>query len=571
MVALPIRLTLIQLIRLFVCFFIMNHSGLCHAGLTGRSFFSPRPQSCNTVFDIVGWQDYINRCANGCFYTACAATVAYTNTFKPAQIAEYFFGADKLTFSGSASPLRGPNDILADYFGLPVDYNSSVVFSPSAKTALCDFAWYCGLDGWAEGSYVRVHAPLVYTTFNFDMCETIQNAGTSPYPAGYMAANALDRSLLNASVRQAFQGSKAVGDIQPLSAGLITGAHHKVGLSEIEIVMGYNPVLAPQHHFGFNVRLACPTGTTSKSRYVFEPVIGNGGHWQLGIGFTGHAIFYDNPDTCKRFGVYADATISHLFSSRQRRSFDIDGAGVFSRYVLLEKMVAPAPVGLSLTSSFVPAANQYQRELIPAVNVTSLFADISVAIQADFAIKMAYWYKNMSIDIGYNAWARTAEDICNREKFPAGVYALKGDALVYGFDMVDALFVPLNATESRSTIQAGQGIPNTTLENMNVDNAQAAFFNTNPLYATTAALDSVRGSLQAILLKNCDLHDLSGVSPTAITHKFFVHLSYDFKPVCYVFVPYAGLGASVEIDGSDTKTRSGFSQWAVWLKAGFAC
>lgn len=544
----------------------------CQAGLTGRSFFSPRSQSCDTVLDLVGWQEYINRCTTDCCYTAFATTVEYSQTFHPEKTAQYFFGTDKLLFSGSAVPLRGQNDILADYFGLPPDFASIVVFGPQANIGFVDLAWFCGLDRWVEKSYFRAHAPLVYVDFNPGMCEAIQQPGTQGYVAGYMGPQALERRSLYGSVSQALQGTmSAIGDIQPLKEGLVTGSHRKVALSEIELVLGYNPVLAPQHHFGFNLRVACPTGTRSKGHYFFEPVVGNGAHWQLGIGFTGHAIFYENVDTCKRFGVYADANICHLFASRQRRSFDLDRAGVFSRYALLEKMVTPAPVGLSLGSLFTPADNQYDRVLLQAINVTTLPADIAVAVQADFTIKCAYWYKNMSVDIGYNAWARTAETISNREQFPAYTYALKGDAQVYGFDLVNNGFIPLNATENSSTIQNGQGTLNADLENRNVDNAQPAFYNGNPLYTSSTGLDTIRGSLQAILLHNCDINDISGLSPAAVTHRFFVHLSYDFTPARTFVIPYAGLGASVEIDGTDAKTRSSFSKWAVWIKGGFAC
>lgn len=541
----------------------------CSAALSGRSFFSPRSQSVDAVRDLVGWQDFINRAVDSCCtYHATAITGMYTSMFHPEKTAQYFFGTNTLVFSGSDYPVRGADDILADYFGLPTDFHSLVVFEPRVRTATVDLAWYYGLDAWVHGAYVRIHAPLVYTKWTMNLCERIQERGSNSYPAGYMAPIALARDQLNTSVREAFLGLKTIGDIQPIRYGLITDSHARTRLSDIQFVVGYNPVLDRLHHFGLNARVYAPTGNRAQGRYFFEPIVGNGGHWEIGIGLTGHGIFYQNCHENGGFGLYADANFTHLCAARQKRSFDLDGGGVFSRYMLLERM-GDADPGLTLGAAHVPAEKQYQGTLIPAINVTTLCVDIASAVQVDFAIKASCWYKNFSIDVGYNGWARTKEYITQRHCFPADTFAVKGDALVYGFDQVSGSFRAINATESRATIQAGQGAGNATLENMNVDNPQAAFFNGNELFSSSAALDSVRGSAQAILLGNCDINDFSGLSPFALTHRFFVHVSHDWCRQCVT--PYFGIGASVEIDGSDKKTRSAFSQWAVWVKTGFAC
>jgi hypothetical protein len=552
-----------------IIFFVLLMTMQSLVGLSGRSFFSPRSQSVDAVRDIIGWQEYINRCDTGCSYYATAATLEYARMFHPEKTAQYFFGTNTLVFSGSTYPVRDSNDILADYFGLPTDFHSIVVFTPRVRTAQLDLGWYYGNDTYVRNAYIRIHAPLVATSWAMNLCEVIQNEGSADYPAGYMAATAIPRSAQNSSVTQVLAGGRTVGDIQPIRHGLICGTHTKVAISDIQMVIGYNPVCGQGHHFGLNLRVSAPTGNHSNGHLFFEPIVGNGGHWECGVGFTGHGIFYENCQEDTQFGLYADANFTHLFSSRQRRSFDIDGAGAFSRYMLLERMAASAP-GLSLGANHDPAQNQYQRSLIPAINVTTLCADIAIAVQADFAIKAAYWHGSWSVDIGYNAWARTKEYVTWRQKFPSQSFALKGDALVYGFDQVSAQFIPLNATESQATIESGQGTGNATFENMNVDNAQVAFFNGNELFVTSAAVDAVRGSDQAILLHNCDINDLSGLSPLALTHKFFVHVAYDGDAGCR-FTPFVGCGASVEMDGSDRKTRSAFSQWAIWLKAGFAC
>lgn len=556
--------------RIILCIVLLGTIQRCSAVLFGRSFLSPRSQSVDAARDLVGWQDFINLYQpDRSAYQATAITPMYASMFHSEKTAEYFFGTNTLLFSGSAYPVRGSDDILADYFGLPTDFHSRVVFEPSVHTTSVDLAWYYGLDAYLQGAYLRVHAPVVRTTWAMDLCEQIESSGTNPYPAGYMASTVVNRSQMNASVREALSGSKSVGDIEAIRYGLVTGAHTRVGLSDIQLVAGYNHVLGGLHHFGLNMRLSIPTGSHAQGHYFFEPIVGNGGHWELGLGLTGHGILYENCEGDGRFGLYADANFTHLFSSHQRRSFDLDGSGTLSRYILLERM-AEADPGLTLSTAGIPAEKQYQGQLVPAINATTLCADIAVALQIDCALKAACWYKNLSIDIGYNGWARTKEYITDRQQFPSGTFAVKGDALVYGFDQVTNAFIAINGTESRATMQGGQGLGNSTLENINVNNPQPAFFDGNELFSSTAALESVRGSAPALLLHTCDINDYSGLAPATLTHRFFVHLSYEW-PAATCCTPYIGGGASVEMDGSDKKTRSALSQWAVWLKAGFAC
>ena len=51
-----------------------------------------------------------------------------------------------INISGSAIANRGANDWLADYFGLPRDFQSTVIFKPTISNYILDFSFYAGLD-----------------------------------------------------------------------------------------------------------------------------------------------------------------------------------------------------------------------------------------------------------------------------------------------------------------------------------------------------------------------------------------------------------------------------------------
>ena len=115
-------------------------------------------------------------------------------------------------------------------------------------------------------------------------------------------------------------------------------------LAEIRFVLGYNFLNDEDgdYHLGLGIYVAAPTGTrvgdqddcSGKGRYLFEPIVGNGKHWELGAQVTAHHIWWRSEDEDKSFGLYLEANITHLFAASQIRCFDLCSAGSNSRYML---------------------------------------------------------------------------------------------------------------------------------------------------------------------------------------------------------------------------------------------
>src|SRR5579863_1785829 len=150
-------------------------------GFGNSTIFIPRSQSVNAARDLVGWQRDINQFEAGDYYWTSAVTLQYDRTFQSSRINQYLFQNDSLTFTGSRVATRNPQtDILADYFGLPGDFESTVCFAPRITNVQVDFANYVGLDRIWKGLYFRWHTPLVNTKWSMNMTETVVNAG-APY------------------------------------------------------------------------------------------------------------------------------------------------------------------------------------------------------------------------------------------------------------------------------------------------------------------------------------------------------------------------------------------------------
>lgn len=174
----------------------------CSVSLALPTYFSIRSQGENGVRGLVGagWNTYINLADQEDNYGNIAIVPEYTRSFRPYQIAECLFGnrcgdlscddkCYRINISGTQVENRKTSDLLADYFGLPTDYKSYVTFEPRIENFLVDFYLYFGLDRWCKGAYFKVHAPVVYSRWDLNMCEHIENPGKNNHWPGYFNDN----------------------------------------------------------------------------------------------------------------------------------------------------------------------------------------------------------------------------------------------------------------------------------------------------------------------------------------------------------------------------------------------
>lgn len=572
---------------------LMSTSGLSAFG--NKTLVVPRSQSVDAARELVGWEREINKfCAD--YYWSLSFAPVYTRSLRNEQIINYLFdGHSQFVFSGSRVPNRGKNDILADYFGLAPDFESSIVFEPRITNFIFDIDWYVGLDRVYKGLYLRVHAPIVYAKWDLHMDECIMNQGTMFYPAGYMGQTQVPNNQLVDSVQQALQGTRNMnGELQPLTFGnmsiplaygKIVGRQELTRVSDVQLVAGWNIWADDWYHAGFNIRTSLPSGNVPCGVFLFEPLVGNGGHWEFGVGFTGHVQVWSCRESEQSLSLYCDANLTHLFTVQQRRSFEFQRNGPGSRYMLLEEIRSGSD-DLFLGVGGPPSPVQYNGLLIPAINLTTLKANISVPAQLDAVIKIGYVHGSYEFDVGYELWMRSREKLACRDRF-AGTFAFKGDAQIYGFTPAD-LPIALGATEHDATLHGGQGITNFSAgayyQNLNVDSPVQAtspgtLYQLNTADAATLSIPQllVQTSNPSIVLTDADIANCSALSPTAITHKLFIHINNRWQEQrylkeCIKVTPFLGIGAFVECAQTGTRQCPGgaFSQWGIIIKGGLS-
>ncbi len=583
-------------------------------------YLNYRSQSSNTALELSGWAHHVNIPSDGQAYGTVAISPGYSRSFKSNKMLNCLFGdslVDDATcinkkvinISGRQTLRRDQRDWLADYFYLPSDYKSTLEFTPRISNIFVDFNWYAGLDKWVEGLYFRIHAPLVRAKWDLQFNEKDTTEGTKAYPAGYFNATndhsgsgnvdgILRTNLLNNAVEY-FKG-ETITDPNPTTAQIVTYqglkfakiekcSKSKTALSDIEMALGWNYINKEDYHLGLNVRIVVPTGNRPKAEFLFEPMVGNGHHFGFGGGLTAHKTLWRNNEENQSVGVYLDANATHLFKTRQKRTFDIKGKDM-SRYMLATKL--GTPVSNNLQGSGTAPNAQFANEIAPVANISTADVNVTIGVVGDLTAMLNFEWCNFNWDIGYNFWGRTCEKIKFRcLPFQDNEWALKGDAHVYGFDdSANQNWVALSATQSQATIFTGKNLPaagttsptSVQLANPNIDNGAAATGDSsggttpNPLNNAAGGAQT-NTSVDPIFLdpSECGDLDITGAKTKGTSHKIFTHLSYNWLE-SETWVPYVGIGGAAEFGSGNTFTcedncrcpNCSLTQWQVWARIG---
>ena len=495
-------------------------------GINGISFFSPRPQNVNAAREIAGWHPHIHQFDAKKSYVVFALTSAYNQSVRPKRIVRALFNTETIRISGSQVANRGPNDILADLFGLSPAFASTVTLKPLIRSIVVDAALYIGLDSWVKGLYFRAHAPAAWTKWNLQLKEDIFNNGqATPFPSGYMAVGTVIAPVT--AFKDAIKGDTSFGQVQGLSFGKIDGAQAKGGLADIHCALGWNFILRENGHAGLNIFFSAPTGSRPKSQFLFEPIIGHVKHWAFGLGFTGHVIVWEK-DADQELGFFADVNIAHLFRAKQKRSFDLTSNGFGSRYLLLKEF--------DRTGAFTGTVT-------PAINKTTLNCTVRSDVMADIVLMFGYTLKGLVFDIGYNGWIRSKEKITLKESIEENRFGIKGIQNV----IEPITNLPDNSTESTATFMGND----------------------------FADRKAVADELSPVFIATNDINVKSAASPLLITHKVFFHLGNAWHELDHhEWVPFVGIGGEIEFEGINERNtaqpdKTTMGQWGIWLKGGF--
>lgn len=470
----------------------------------GRSFFEPRSQLADLGRNFSGLAHliFLDTCS---FNWQFNVVPEYSTSSSGNKIGTYLFfnGANAMLFASNTDP---QTDVFAQNFLLNDQFKGTAEVEPRVSNALVTFDLYLGLDNVTRGLYFRVLTQAGQTRWNAKLED-----GDNTNPGTFIAANALGNSTDTpapyTSITAAWNGDLPFFDVkQPLQYARLNGSQKHSGLTNIECIFGYNVVKSDCYYFGFNICAIIPTGNAPTGKYLFEPVLGNGNHFQLGGGVTWHRQIWTHH--CHKLDCYIQGNVYHIFNATQHRTFDLLRNGIGSRYLLFKKF---------------DGSGNYTGEIVRGPNILTLKAHVKNNIEGQAMFMLDYQHGGFTVDVGYNLWGRTNDRITLLEEIPSRIYGIAGTT---------GTGAGANETASLTTISG---------EHANEPDA------VNQYIATV------------------DLDLKSAEHPGCFSHSFFGHLGYVWEG-CHAS-PFIGIGGQIEFPD---KTDTALKLVHIWGKIGVA-
>lgn len=179
-------------------------------------------------------------------------------------------------------------------------------------------------------------------------------------------------------------------------------------IADIHLQLGYDFYKHDDKHFGLYIKAVLPTGTKLDDTWaqaLFNPIVGNRNHFELGGGMTGHLQLWECDESS--FNGYVDAYITHMFKASQTRTYDLDGLPM-SRYATVKVLspnqnASPATPNMPTSyTSITSAGDAYAYEGLARLgDVNTVSQDVSVNVRGEAILDLIYSYKNWEFGAGY--------------------------------------------------------------------------------------------------------------------------------------------------------------------------
>lgn len=568
-----------------------------------QSIFLPRPQGLNSA---ALFNPYIYRCGcnwncNNCecnshlnclngncknkcsckpnYFNNCCENFRFNNffdvgyrfnqTLNSKKIATGLFSNDNLLFQGSLVTGRSDNAIVADFFGLSPAYSGNLIFKPQIIENCVDFRLRRQLTKctWFElaTTLVRSKWDLQIKTAKETTDNNLIKIGLTPNFPLYMSA---DGNNFATNLKQVLGGNFTFGDMtKKWDYGKFNlDPKVKTGIANLDLILGLDMFICSNSHLSIFGKVVAPTGTKldrKYAEYIFNPVIGNGHHWEVGAGLDAHLDLFSYDQRC--LSIYLTGSITHLFKTKQWRTFDFTKHGPLSRYMLLKELIP-------LDDPSDPRKYDYAGSLINAVNYTTREIVSSFDMQGDVTLQLVYKKCGWALGAGYNCYGRSKENLKKSKNFINAIdtkfFGIKGNTgAYYQHNIGGGVFetLPLNAIQTNSPSLTMTTLPEDSFgfpaSNQEVDNS----FLLEPITDLTWDNLTPAESLPPIILNAKDNTLFNIVPyPRQIIHKLFAHINYQWDDNCYH--PYIGIYGECDFIGKHQYSTP--REWGILIRGG---
>lgn len=429
---------------------------------------------------------------------------------------------DELGFTLNGATTRGDVELYLN------EYSSTIRLSPTFSSYGFLLQSHVNLDQWIKRLWFSVDIPFMQVEtatnpFEFDMnnAVTTRSALADFIIKDTSAASDDVKRHERATLEQSLSALEAFNNPRWCYGKIACGTRKLAGFADIQLKLGYDALRFKAFRLHPYVRASVPTSPKPTAQYLFEPVLGNAGHWGVGAGiFTDLAFARGN-----KFNMAISLGIDYLYviGADERRSMDLVNNGDWSRYLLVID-----------THNEV---NPVTRTLYPGINFFTRKVHVKPNHDVNALGSLRMGFGKFFMEAGYNLWVKSAEDVCLKDPLPQGI-AIAGTH--FGArDPEEAFEI---RTFSKATIRSHIA---------------------SPAASTGIATDAGHTEDNAnhpVVLTSADLNTASAAHPKRVSHKIFLstglNTTWDENPVRVVF------GGSYEFAD---KNKS-LDLWGVYLK-----
>lgn len=475
-----------------------------HADYTARSFFGVIPFFMPSAPERVTFTSDDDFTAENCGFNFHIVPYG-SHSVCSCNLSNYFFPIAKRTLlvAENSSSQVASRDIDPRHFNIQTvngTFTSEISIAPFRREVGAFFNIRQRLWRWNDGHarvWIDVGLPIAHVGTSTNFSEKILVSSPAVATAGLEGAPRV-ANMIDAFAQEEFLYGK-----------FDNSCHSVTKLAFVDARMFWQCVRTDCYTFDVDFGFLAPTGNKATGVYVFEPIAGNGGHWEIMVGshqrfdLTKHANF--------SMRVEFDLDIEYLLSACEIRSFDVGGKP-WGRYMESYRDSAEA-ISASVASSGGADSGSFGINLYThEVDVTPGFLG---KVRLGFPFKYCHWIG----DIGYVATARQEEQVslCWREG-----PALKDEQ-------------GLGITTTARTIGQSVSVNSTTYPLISIPVSRY-----NPLNPV-------------------DLDISSATVPAVVTQTIYGSLGYEFTD--YWRPASLGLGASYEFASSNAALK----RWLVWL------
>lgn len=376
---------------------------------TNKNFLSvTRPQHASLLLDSALTRDLDNAEGHDRFGGNFLVSGYYSESNNGDALGRYFGINDKSAFKAEWVDSASYKNVALDAGFLVHDTDSSnkavstesamINLSPKTISYGIEFVYAQDLSKIAQGLHIAIALPVERVENDMRLSITDPTAATANATTATVVSSL--QKYLSGNLEVEANGTGPVtaiankGSQLKLNKAIFGGNQGATGIADIDVVLGYDFVKTENWRFEMNLGLVIPTGNTATGTYIFEPLYGNGGHWELGFGTRVDGRLWHSRD--QRINMHLGADYRYGFQADETRT--VSGAENWAQYALLGK------VGTTIVSQqFVPAANYATKDISVTPN-SALRGNIGLEYgNGGFLIGMAYapaWKEKESISHG---------------------------------------------------------------------------------------------------------------------------------------------------------------------------